>query len=616
MQTNNSIGFVVWGVKNGFQNNLFSHNLSESIKTMLIDIQELCMTHYSDFYSIERISNETVVSLYDPTFMDYSGSRKAYIVFSVIFPQGTAPADDIFQLLESFRNYYKVESNGLPSQEIFYRKLVQFQTKSSSIQNYGTKVRYMNYSSLSEIKYVFKELDILDNRKIYFFDKPNNYVSRDQSLTEVLSLVRKYSVEIKNYTQEYEIYINGVKKMNPNAVNFIAVLTDLNKTDKIEIKKRGVLVETFIVQDKKAITLTGTQGTNNNQFTITKLNKDKHYVEVNKIKIDTSATSFDGKLVFPIPQNSTVEVLEKETKKRIGFINTAETKSYQLIVQTYGLNNSSSISSATLDGNLNSNSGLNTTESSNSDVKRPGKSKKYLIGFFLLLIGVGTLGVNLGWFNLQEKVEVKDEVKVETVVGTDEAEISKDTLPQLKCPEGYTLKDEKYKKILTKEGFFSNHRYWRFFNNEWKTKEEDNKKDEWKPSDLKDIKSLLTAYFREQQKNSDTTNTNNTNITNQNNTNTNNTNNTNSNNNTNNNGQLTNLANVNKLTTDLKTLKEDIKTASKTKTTLRKEFTDIIISYKINIKEPISFGTNDENEKLQTLINEIDNSINAYSIKK
>ena len=517
MQTNNSIGFVVWGVKNGFQNNLFSHNLSESIKTMLIDIQELCMTHYSDFYSIERISNETVVSLYDPTFMDYSGSRKAYIVFSVIFPQGTAPADDIFQLLESFRNYYKVESNGLPSQEIFYRKLVQFQTKPSSIQNYGTKVRYMNYSSLSEIKYVFKELDILDNRKIYFFDKPNNYVSRDQSLTEVLSLVRKYSVEIKNYTQEYEIYINGVKKMNPNTVNFIAVLTDLNKTDKIEIKKRGVLVETFSVQDKKAITLTGTQGTNNNQFTICKLNKDKHYVEVNGIKIDTSATSLDGKLVFPITQNCTVAIFEKETNKRIGFINTAETKSYQLIVQTYGLNNSSSISSAKLDGNLNSNSALNTTESSNSNVKKTGKSKKYLlIGFFLLLIGVGTLGVNLGWFNLQEKVEVssdsippkKVEVisdtlppkKVEPVVGTGEANPPKDPSTQLKCPEGYTLKDEKYKKILTQEGLLhkDNSSYYRFFDNKWEYKESSS--GNWKDASTGDKGAMLDNYFTKQIK--------------------------------------------------------------------------------------------------------------------
>ena len=95
MQTNNSLGFVVWGVKNGFQNNLFSHNLSESIRTTLIDIQELCMPQYSDFYSIERIGGDTLVSLYDPTMMDYSGSRKAYIVFSIIFPQGIAPSADV-----------------------------------------------------------------------------------------------------------------------------------------------------------------------------------------------------------------------------------------------------------------------------------------------------------------------------------------------------------------------------------------------------------------------------------------------------------------------------------------------------------------------------------------
>jgi len=90
--------------------------------------------------------------------------------------------------------------------------------------------------------------------------------------------------------------------------------------------------------------------------------------------------------------------------------------------------------------------------------------------------------------------------KGEAVVDSGEANPPKDPSTQLKCPEGYTLKDEKYKKILTQEGLLhiANQRYYRFFDNKWEYT--DSPSGNWRDASKGDEYVLLNNYLRKQIK--------------------------------------------------------------------------------------------------------------------
>ena len=503
MQTNNSLGFVVWGVKNGFQNNLFSHNLSESIRTTLIDIQELCMPQYSDFYSIERIGGDTLVSLYDPTMMDYSGSRKAYIVFSIIFPQGLAPVADVFELLGSFKNYYKVESNGLPSQEIFHRKLIEFNVKSSTPPNSsgGTQIGFKNYVSFDEIKEVFTDLDILDYRKIYFFDRPNSYVTSNPNFVSVTSLERKYTVQIQNYNaHDYQISINGITA-NSSLVKQVAQgkveITDLNKIDKIEIKRGGAqLIESFYVRDRQHVILPLPKVDHPSHFTIRNFDPSRYRVMVNKQEQPTSHMSGSELKIAISTEIVVVDIIDKQTNAVLQTHDTRLNKTYVMLFNG-GSNRTTGVpltGSGIIGGNL--------VGSTFGEQEKPKKKSKagliVILSSVVLLAAVGISGWKLGWFGNETNTAGTGTKNEESNSGTDNNNKTDTTStpapPKLVNPPGYTVKTGS-EAILTEKGILnSNKRYYRFYNDKWEYSEQINK-DNWKTTPDADKVAVYLKFF-------------------------------------------------------------------------------------------------------------------------
>ena len=503
MQTSNSLGFVVLGVKNGFQNNLFSHNLSDSIRTTLIDIQELCMSQYSDFYSIEQIGRDTLVSLYDPTVMDYSGSRKAYIVFSIIFPSGSVPTANVLELLASFKNYYKVESAGLPSQEIFLRKLLEFNTKVSTNSNasVGTQIGFKNYVSLDEIKEVFTDLDILDYRKIYFFDRPNAYVSSNPNFIAVTSLVRKYKVEMQNYiAHDYQILINSItinssqiKQLAPGIIE----INDLNKTDKIEIRRGGSpqAFESFYAREKKHILLPVPRVDHPKQFIIENFDSSRYLVKVDSREIEPSINNGNTASVAISSEFVKVEIIDRQTSAVVQTHNTRTHKTYKMVFN--GANNiTNGVSGPTvvLGGNV---GGV----SFGGDEKPKKESKKglFVMVFVLVLFaGFGITGWQLGWFS-----ENVPPIHTGNGTSTTESNPTAETNPtpdpkdqRPNNPSGYTVKPGS-EEILTEKGLLkkSTKRFYRFFNDKWSFSEE-NTPLKWKDLTDGDKTVMLNEFFK------------------------------------------------------------------------------------------------------------------------
>ena len=503
MQTSNSLGFVVWGVKNGFQNNLFSHNLSDSIRTTLIDIQELCMSQYSDFYAIERIGRDTLVSLYDPTVMDYSGSRKAYIVFSIIFPSGSVPSANVFELLANFKNYYKVESAGLPSQEIFLRKLLEFNTTASTNSNtsVGTQMGFKNYASFDEIKEVFTDLDILDYRKIYFFDRPNAYVSSNPNFIAVTSLVRKYKVEMQNYNgQDYQILINGItlhstliKQLAPGIIE----INDLNKTDKIEIRRGGSsqAFESFYARDKQHVLLPVLKVDHPKQFIIENFDPSRYRVKVDSREMQASLINGNSFFVAITAEFVLVEIIDKQTNAVVQTHNTRSHKTYKMVFN--GANSRTHGTSGPATGVIGGNVG-GVNFGGDEKPKKESKKGLFVMVFVLLLFGgFGITGWQLGWFSENVPPILTGNGTSTTETNPTAETNTPDPKVQLpNNPSGYTVKPGS-EEILTEKGILkkSTKRFYRYFNGKWAYSEENTPLD-WK--DLKDIEKpvMLKEFFK------------------------------------------------------------------------------------------------------------------------
>jgi hypothetical protein len=503
MQTSNSLGFVVWGVKNGFQNNLFSHNLSDSIRTTLIDIQELCMSQYSDFYAIERIGRDTLVSLYDPTVMDYSGSRKAYIVFSIIFPSGAVPSASVLQLLASFKNYYKVESAGLPSQEIFLRKLLEFNTTASTNSNatVGTQMGFKNYASFDEIKEVFTDLDILDYRKIYFFDRPNAYVSSNPNFVAVTSLVRKYKVEMQNYIgQDYQILINGIT-LNSSQIKQLAPgiieINDLNKTDKIEIRRGGSsqAFESFYARDKQHVLLPVPKVDHPKQFIIENFDPSRYLVKVNNREMQASFINGNSVSVAISAEFVLVEIIDRQTSAVVQSHNTSTNKTDKMVFN--GANSRAHGTSGPATGVLGGNVGGVNLGGSEKPKKESKKGLFVMVFVLLLFGGFGITGWQLGWFseNVPPILTGNGTSTTETnpTAETNPTPDPKDQPPN--NPTGYTVKPGS-EEILTEKGLLkkSTKRFYRYFNDKWSFSEE-NTPLNWKDLKDKEKPSILKEYF-------------------------------------------------------------------------------------------------------------------------
>jgi hypothetical protein len=452
--------------------------------------------------------------------MDYSGSRKAYIVFSIIFPQGTAPSDDVLELLGRFKNYYKVESNGLPSQEIFYRKLAEYNAKASTGSNssLGTQVGYVNYASVNEIKNVFADLDILDYQRVYFFDRPNSYVLSNPNFVAVASLERKYAVDIINYNPyDFQITINGYPALNENLLiqGLSAKLINLKRYDKIEIKRGGSQpVTSFNANEKNRVELPKPQPATPKEITFRNLDPSNHEVRINGVIINTTKTE-NGVFIFPIStQNVKVEIIDRNTKQVIQTNDTAISKEYEVrvltinsggIVGTVGTTQTGQSGTGGYGGSTTTGHSGGITNSGGGAIIGDDKPrKKSKVGLIITLSSIVILAIvaivlwKSGVFDEEVKPPTAGNTKNASAnAGTENVGIDDNTEQEVKLinPEGLTVKPGK-EAILTEKGLNKDGSFYRYFNGKWevKPKTADGTKSNWQP--LKDVdKTFIIALF-------------------------------------------------------------------------------------------------------------------------
>ena len=397
-----------------------------------------------------------------------------------------------------------MESNGLPSQEIFHRKLIEFNVKSSTPPNSsgGTQIGFKNYVSFDEIKEVFTDLDILDYRKIYFFDRPNSYVTSNPNFVAVTSLERKYSVQIQNYNAlDYQIFINGITATS-SIVRQVAQgkveITDLNKIDKIEIKRGGAqLIESFYVRDRQHVTLPLLKVDHPSHFTIRNFDPSRYRVMVNKQEQPTSHMTGSELKVAISTEHVFVEIVDKTTNATVQNHDTRLNKTYVMLFNG-GSNRTTGIpltGSGIIGGNL----GGSTFGKPEEPKKKSKAGLIVILSSVVLLAAVGIIGSQTNWFGLiiEDSKIASSTTNAEPKERTENVGIDDNTEQEVKLinPDGFTAKPGK-EAILTDNGLNKDGSFYRYFNGKWevKPKTADGTKSNWQP--LKDVdKTFIIALF-------------------------------------------------------------------------------------------------------------------------
>lgn len=492
----NQIGYVIWGIKHEFSKKIFSNNIDIRLINSLFDVRDLFQGKAQQSFSIEKVFDYTLVTLYDPSTIDSSGARQAYIAFTISIQNDYLPNGNILEWLSELKTEYDKKGNYAMNENfnaIINKFSVVSNPKNSSRQLEKKNIGFYDFSNTSEILEIFSDLDTMGFPKIYFFNPHNSYVDNISNFEKVTSLERKYSVQIINFIpQEHQLFIND-NLIKPHQTSSGRVeINDLRKKDNIKVK-RGIsqAIVDLYAKDQHEIILPKIEQPASNTFTINKLDKEKYNVKVNGVEVNTAYT-LNGVLKINISTpHVIVEIIDKKTYKSIQTHDTRILKTFELTVSTD--NDDSSNGKNTKERNRDGN---NPNEDNTSIGQKSKRGLVITLISLVLLVGIGITGWQLGWFGpetianattneaTKNVTTIPDSVKINPAISEDYP--------------GYTLK-ENFSIFKTEEGYTEKNKdKYRLKNGKLEIKYflTDNKSyGEWKEMKPEMVKVILQNYF-------------------------------------------------------------------------------------------------------------------------
>lgn len=190
-----NIGFVVWGVRNGFEVMLAS-NLTEAeiLKSDVVsdNMRQVCNTTSESFYSIHRNQRFGVVTIYHCDAKDMVG-RKAYVAISLYIPSTYQFVGDVYAVLNQLKSFY-IQKQGDSYVNMFTAEMFTEQYRLLDCQQNngfiipGTKKGYYKFTSLNEVRERFQLLDISGYQAAFFIPSnvngPETQLSGYQAISE------------------------------------------------------------------------------------------------------------------------------------------------------------------------------------------------------------------------------------------------------------------------------------------------------------------------------------------------------------------------------------------------------------------------------------------------
>lgn len=257
MQTSDKIYFIISGVREGFKKShiLCNNDIAEVIN-YIDDRRQITNNAIDNFYTIEKTTNYTLVSVFNPNTIDHVG-RKAYIAITLFVKNGFEIKGDVVVVLAHLMNYYEQkqgnEITNRFTEEMFEAEYANLGVAAAQSKDGGARFKqgYILYDQVAEIASNFQTPTINGFQKVYFFSNKNiNVANQLVSFEKIVEFPRAVAFSIIDlFNGNYDVFINDQPydvrgRVSQQNLLVYANQGDVLKIVDLSIKKSHTLVIT------------------------------------------------------------------------------------------------------------------------------------------------------------------------------------------------------------------------------------------------------------------------------------------------------------------------------------------------------------------------------------
>ena len=209
------LGFVFWGLRNGFSNHLFSSHVDPSLPSHFTDdMRQICQGTIDAFYSIEKVSNCTLLTTYNPNTKDNFG-RRGYTALSLVIPNGfSIPGNPLELLNKMMETYVTKQGNAM----VTMVRIEDFQAlldasplvrAQAEISHERTRIGLCYYQNEQELLSQLSQPNIYHFSKVYFSKSQNSALDRLAGIESVSTFQKPLFLQLSNFDPKWRAFKNG-----------------------------------------------------------------------------------------------------------------------------------------------------------------------------------------------------------------------------------------------------------------------------------------------------------------------------------------------------------------------------------------------------------------------
>ena len=209
------LGFVFWGLRNGFSNLLFSSNVDPTLPSHFTDdMRQICQGTIDAFYSIEKIPNFTLLTTYNPNTKDNFG-RRGYTALSLVIPFGYSTSGNPLELLNKMMETYVTrQGNAMVTMvriEDFQSLLdkVPLVRTQGEISHERKRIGLCYYQNDQELFGQLSKPDIYQFSKVYYAKSQNAALDRLAGIENVQTFQKPLFLQLSNFDPKWRAFKNG-----------------------------------------------------------------------------------------------------------------------------------------------------------------------------------------------------------------------------------------------------------------------------------------------------------------------------------------------------------------------------------------------------------------------
>ena len=243
-----NIGFVIWGVRNGFEVMLAS-NLSEVefLKSDVVsdNMRQVCNTTSETFYSIHRNQKFGVVTIYHSDAKDMVG-RKAYVAISLYIPANYQFIGEVGAVLNHLKNFY-IQKQADSYVNMFTAQMFteQYSTldceKNNGFVIPGSNKGNLKFNNLNDIKERFRLLDINGYQSAFFI--PSSVTGPEYQL-------QGYQI-INEFKDTIRIIVEGFDSSRHKIMYNNALINNLGTNFSLEVKPGNEITFIDLINNRR-----------------------------------------------------------------------------------------------------------------------------------------------------------------------------------------------------------------------------------------------------------------------------------------------------------------------------------------------------------------------------